>query len=438
MIRNRYTTIALVAVLLLVLPTLVLSSVHAINYYTLQLGVSGHGTLSWVGTYQGATYTSGTTISHIVITVPEGTSLTFSATPQSDQTFSYWILDQSSQASTNPYVVVSMGAGSPVYHTVIANFGNSVVPPNPPLQVSASNTFNIGVSGSGKVYWSSSVNGVSTGSGWVDSNSQVATPKGAMITFTAVPLNGHYFSDWMINGVNQGSNNPFIMYGTGESAYANVIANFDQTFYPNPPLVSPSQFDTVNIGVQGSGRIYWTTTYSGTGYSTGSTDTDTSLTVPQGSTVTFTATPFSGNHFNNWLVNSANLGSTNPYVIDSVTVNSPATVIASFSGDFPPNPPLLISPSIQYDTIQVNTQGSGRLFWSSSYGALYDSGSTAGSSSIVVPHGATVTFTAVPDSGNHFNKWLVDSANQGSNNPYVVHNMYATPPSSVSAVFGQT
>ena len=105
--KNARMILAFAAVMVLVAP-LVVTSVHAISYYTLQLGVSGHGTLNWVGMYQGSIYTSGTTISNMVITVPEGTDLTFTATPSGDS-FDDWMLDQSSQVSTNPYVIASIG-----------------------------------------------------------------------------------------------------------------------------------------------------------------------------------------------------------------------------------------------------------------------------------------------------------------------------------------
>lgn len=65
---------------------------------------------------------------------------------------------------------------------------------------------------------------------------------------------------------------------------------------------------------------------------------------------------------------------------------------------------------------------------------MYNFGSTDTSSSIVVPHGATVTFTAVPTNGNQFSNWVINSANEGSINPYVVHSAYIAPPATVAAV----
>jgi hypothetical protein len=314
----------------------------------------------------------------------------------------------------------------------LANF----VPPvqyvvaNPPLQNSQSDTFNVGVAGLGKVYWSSSYGD----SGWIDNSSSFSIPNGATVSFAAVPLNGHQFSNWVVDGVDQGSNNPFIMYGTGASSVATVEAVFDQTFFANPPLQNLSiNYGIINVGVEGLGKLYWNASYSGVTYASGSTDIATPIQLPQGAVVSFTAVPMTGHHLANWLVDSATVPSTNPYVVGSVGLGSPSTVFAVFDQDFVPNPPLQTS-SIQYDSIQVNIVGSGRLYWTSSYGTVYDSGSTDASSSIVVPHGATVTFTAVPLNGYHFSNWMINSANDGSINPYVVHSAYISPPTTVAAV----
>ena len=93
--------------------------------------------------------------------------------------------------------------------------------------------------------------------------------------------------------------------------------------------------------------------------------------------------------------------------------------------------------AITYETFNVGVAGSGKVHWSSSYDQAYDTGWVGNCASIAIAKGATVTFTAVPMNGNHFNEWMVDSANQGSNNPYVVHSMYVSQPTSVVAVFTQ-
>ena len=196
------------------------------------------------------------------------------------------------------------------------------------------------------------------------------------------------------------------------------------------------QFDAVRIGVQGPGTVYWTSTYNGATFTSGSTDTDTSIELPRGAIVTFTAVPVNG-HFNKWIVDSYNEGSNNPYILWSTGANPSATVVADFYQyqNFTPNPPLQTPPPLQYDTIQVNSQGSGTVYWSASYlGNAYTSGSTDTTSTIVVPQGTIVTFTAVPTNG-HFNNWIVNSSDEGSNNPYTLWSTGASPSATVVADF---
>ena len=393
------------------------------------VGVQGAGTVYWSSSYGGSTLASGSTDVTTSIVVPQGATVTFTAVPKSGNNFDNWVIDSASQTSINPYIMAIGG-----YTTVTAEFDLNLAA-NPPLQNPQFDTFNVGVGGLGRVYWSSS----SGDSGWVDDSSSFAIPQGATVTFTAVPLNGHHFSNWVIDGADQGSNNPFIMYGTGASSVATVQADFDQTFFANPPLQNPPiQYSAINVGVQGSGKLYWSASYGGAAYTSGSTESVASIQLPQGTIVSFTAVPMNGDHFDNWIVNSAALTSTNPYIVSSIGVGSPSTVFAVFDQDFAPNPPLQI-PSIQYDTIRVDAQGSGRLHWSYTYGSMYNFGSTDTSTSIAVPHGATVTFTAVPMNGDHFSNWMIDSANQGSVNPYVVHSTAddCCRPATVAAVFTQ-
>jgi hypothetical protein len=224
MVNRKIAAMLATLVVLLALP-IIHAQPEASFLYTFNLGVSGQGALTWLGMYQNAIYTSGSTSSSVTITVPQGTVLTFTATPQYDNTFAYWNIDQSSQGSTNPYVLYTLNM--PTYQTVFADF----VPPvqyyvaNPPLQ---SDTINVGVlAGSGKVYWSSSYNGVDYTSGWTDTSTTITVPHGATVSFTATPASGNHFENWVIDSFNQGSNNPYIIYGTGASSYGTVLADFD-------------------------------------------------------------------------------------------------------------------------------------------------------------------------------------------------------------------
>ena len=204
-------------------------------------------------------------------------------------------------------------------------------------------TMNFAVAGPGTVYWQGVYNGVAYSSGWVTDSSSATLPQGTMITFTPEPLNGHQFTNWIVNGYDQGSNIPFVLL-SGSSG--SVIANFDNTlvknvdgFYPSlqtttpvqtpAVLAPPPQYDTFQINVQGSGTVYWTTSY-GSSTESGSTSVGYSILVPYGATITFTATPGSGSAFSSWNVNSANVGSTNPYVISNTYAAPPSMVTAAF------------------------------------------------------------------------------------------------------------
>jgi len=204
-------------------------------------------------------------------------------------------------------------------------------------------TMNIAVAGPGTVYWQGVYNGATYSSGWVTDSSSVTLPQGTMITFTPEPLNGHQFTNWIVNGYDQGSNTPFVLF-SGSSG--SVIANFDDTLVKNVDgvypslqtttpvqtpavLAPPSQYGTLQISVQGSGTVYWTTSY-GSSTESGSTSAGYSILVPYGATITFTATQGSGSVFSNWDVNSANVGSTNPYVISNAYPAPTSTVTAVF------------------------------------------------------------------------------------------------------------
>ena len=207
-------------------------------------------------------------------------------------------------------------------------------------------TMNVAVAGPGTVYWKGVYNGATYNSGWVTSSSSITLPQGTMVTFTPEPLAGHQFTNWVVNGYDQGTDIPFVFY-TGLGTSGPVIANFDGTLvknvnglYTNPSITNPvqtpailappAQYSTVQVNVQGSGTVYWSTTY-GSSAEAGSTNGGYSILVPYGATVTFTATPTSGNAFSNWNVNSANAGSTNPYVISNTDTSPTSTVTAVFT-----------------------------------------------------------------------------------------------------------
>ena len=205
-------------------------------------------------------------------------------------------------------------------------------------------TVTVAVAGPGTVYWKGVYNGAIYDSGWVNNSSSITLPQGTMVTFTPQPLTGHEFTNWVVNGYDQGSDIPYVSFtGPGPSASGTVIANFDGTLIKNPDgiytnltlansvkipaaLIPPSEYSTIQIGVQGSGTVYWSTSY-GSSTESGSTSAGYTILVPSGATVTFTATAKSGKAFINWNVNSANVVSTNPYTISYTTPTSTVTAV---------------------------------------------------------------------------------------------------------------
>jgi len=202
-------------------------------------------------------------------------------------------------------------------------------------------------------------------------------------------------------------------------------------------------FGTTTVAVAGPGTVYWEGVYNGVLYDSGWVNNSTSITLPQGTMVTFTPEPMTGHHFTNWVVNGYGQGSEIPFV--SFTGAS-IVVIANFDGKLVENPdgtyananpeqvPPALTPPTRYSTLRINIQGSGTVYWSTSYESSYESGSTKVGYSILVPYGATLTFVATPTSGNAFGDWNVNSASVVSTNPYTI-NTYTTQTATLTAVF---
>ena len=210
------------------------------------------------------------------------------------------------------------------------------------------------------------------------------------------------------------------------------------------------QFGTMNVAVAGSGSVYWKGVYNGATYNSGWVHDFSSITLPQGTIVTFIPEPLTGHHFTSWVVNGYGQGSAIPFVMFSAGPGVFGSVIANFDGTLVKNAdgvytnatltnavqtPAPLTPPFQYGTIQINVQGSGTVYWSTSYGSSTESGSTSVGYSILIPYGATVTFTATPARGNTFSDWNVNSSKVVSTNPYVISNTNTTPTSTVTAAF---
>ena len=207
------------------------------------------------------------------------------------------------------------------------------------------------------------------------------------------------------------------------------------------------QLGTMNLAVAGPGSVYYNGVFNGATYSSGWVTGSSSVTLPQGTMVTFTPEAPNGHQFTNWIVNGYDQGSNVPFVLFtgsslSVIANFDNTLVKNADGTYtnlqitnPVQTPATLAPPPQYGTFQINVQGSGTVYWTTSYGSSTESGSTNVGYSILVPYGATIAFTATPGSGSGFSNWDVNGANIGSTNPYVITNAYATATSTVTAVF---
>jgi len=204
-------------------------------------------------------------------------------------------------------------------------------------------------------------------------------------------------------------------------------------------------FGNVTVAVAGPGTVYWKGVFNGVLYNSGSVNNSSSITLPQGTMVTFTPEPLTGHHFTNWVVNGYGQGSETPFV--SFTGAS-GVVIANFDGTLVENPdgtyananpvPILaaVTTTLRYSSVRINVRGSGTVFWSASYESSSESGSTSVGYSILVPYGGTVTFTATPSKGNGFGGWNVNSASVVSINPYTINNTYTNPATTtLTAIF---
>jgi len=209
------------------------------------------------------------------------------------------------------------------------------------------------------------------------------------------------------------------------------------------------QFGTVTVTVAGPGTVYWKGVYNGAIYNSGWVNGSSSITLPQGTMVTFLPEPLTGHQFTNWVVNGYDQGSDTPFVsftgpgasgvvianFDETLIKNPDGIYTNVTLANPVKIPAALTPPPQYSTVQINVQGSGTVYWSTSFESSSESGSTNVGYSILVPYGATVTFTATPSNGNVFSNWNVNSVYVIATNPYTISYTYTTPTSTVTAVF---
>jgi hypothetical protein len=200
----------------------------------------------------------------------DGAQVQVLATPNSDWTFSHWLLNGSNVGSANPYLV-TMNAN----YNLTAVF-TQIQPTQFQLHVQTS------------------------GSGTTNATGDVSYDAGVSVAVLATPNAGWSFNGWILNGSSVGSANPYLL---------SMTANYNLTavFTELPPVEY-----TLHVQVSGQG------TTNATG--------DVAYVVA--TTVNVLASPDSGWNFTNWLLNGTNAGSTNPYTI---TMNNNYNLTAVFT-----------------------------------------------------------------------------------------------------------
>ena len=172
------------------------------------------------------------------------------------------------------------------------------------------------------------------------SDTSTTVVAGTEVTLSATANSGYHFVAWVENGQTVSSNNPYTF--TVNSSHT-LNAKFERLY-------------TVTVGSTAGGTATGGGTYT------------------EGDTVTLTATPNTGYRFVGWVDQSGqSVSSDNPFTF---VATSDSTLTAKFE---------------QVYTVTVNVSGNGT--------AIADKNTAAA--------GETVTLTATPDSGYHFDRWSV-------------------------------
>ena len=325
---------------------------------TLRVFVAGNGQGSVTSNPTGVSCTSGLCSG----TFPQGSSVTLTATPNSGNTFSGWA---GACNGTNNSCVVTLSTSSP---EAVATFD---------VSQPVSSTLNVAMTGNGHGSVTSNPAGVSCTNGTCSGT----FPQGSSVTLTATPNSGNTFSGWA--GACNGTNACVVALSTSS---VSVSATFD---------VSQPVSSTLNVAMTGNGHGSVTSNPAGVSCTNGTC----SGTFPQGSSVTLTATPNSGNTFSGW---AGACNGTNACVVALST--SSASVSATFDVSQPVS-----------STLRVFVAGNGQgSVTSNPTGVSCTSGLCSGT----FPQGSSVTLTATPNSGNTFSGWA--GACNGTNNSCVV------------------
>ena len=201
---------------------------------------------------------------------------------------------------------------------------------------------------------------------------------------------------WQITGVSEGSDELVI---TASGRNSHLMISFSDSYSPNPAITvqssqqPPETNFTVTIQSSPNGT---TTPASGT------------HSYPSGTSVTFAATPNSGNKFDQWLVN----GTPNTANPMTLTVESNLTIIPVFSKAEQPPPDsftVTVNPSVNGTT----TPPSGIYYYN---------------------NGDTLTITATPNTNHKFDHWLINGI-KNNNNPITLE---ITGNSTIEPIFSET
>lgn len=337
-------------------------------------------------------------------TYKKGTSITFTATPNTGYQFDYWtingevittnpitrtvrsnmlvipyfkvippvVYDVIVQSAPNGYTIPSAGtysynSGATATFTAVSNTGyqfdhwtvNGVSNMTNPMTISVTSNltivpfFSVIPPVTYSVTIQASPNGVTT-----PTAGTYTYTEGTSVAFTALPNTGYQFDHWTVNGVTVATN-PMVR-----------IVNSDLSIIPFFTVIPPV---TYLVTVQSASNG---TTIPAAG----------TYTYNSGTSVTFTATASMGYQFDHWTVNGTSV-TTNPMVR---TITSDLTVIPFFTAI----PPVTYSVTIQTSANGVTTPVAGTYTYNS---------------------GTSITVTATPNTGYQFTNWTVNGTTVPTN-----------------------
>lgn len=339
--------------------------------------------------------------------VPEGTRVTFEATPSEGYEFDHWTvnyLDVDNEGQSEPQrrtTVVEMTE----HMTVEAHFKEK--------STNYILTFNEAPTG-GTVKASYSAMDAS-GFKEVTLKSGDPVPEGAMVTMTATPSEGYEFDHWIKDGspISAADGGSRAEYTLEMLASCEVQAVFEQTTPAGHKI-------TYTAGAGGSLKCF---------YSNGSEVNSGDL-VEDGVALRFNATPESGYKVNEWTINGQ------PFA----KAKGKKTIIQKASKD------LNVEVSFVADVVTYTISYEAKPVAGGSIEAYYTIGQNADkhhfNSGDKLPQGANISFTAKPNEGYRFVKWVKNGADVSDYTDPMAMGTYlmadATADLSVQAVFEET